>query len=146
MADVFFSITGSTGPNFAGTIVTPALTDVVNSVVPTSIIVSTPFPFSFAPDNVQLYDNGTGLGDYVTWRTYAGGSQYPDSGESLDVWSTGLTARINGGDSWSAIIAFNGGPGAGVYQLQTDKYSTLYNYDSPFGRWYGYAGTITFTS
>lgn len=142
MADVFYNITGSTGPNFTGNFVVSNLTNVVQSTVPTSIVVATPFAYSFVPTNVQLYPNGSGTGDYVTWRTYAGPSQYPDSGESLDVWSTALAGRINAGDTWQQLVAFNGG----VYALQTNKYCTLYNYDGPFARWYGYGGTLTLST
>ena len=144
MATVTYTITNAlNGYNtWSGTIEVGSLTDVVSSTIPSSVTAGGG-SVSFTPNSFQYYPDASGNGnEYVTWRTYSGPSQYPDSGYSLDIWSTGVFNDINSGGTWNTLIA------AGGYSLTGNKYTLLYKYDAPQGpyaRYYGQGGVITFT-
>lgn len=143
MATVTYTITNAlNGYNtWSGTITVANLTDVVSSSLPSIVtaggtVTFTPYSFQYYPDN-----DGNG-NEYITWRNYSGSSQYPDSGYSLDIWSTSLYNAIVGGATWNTLIA------AGGYTLTSNKYTLVYKYDSPQGPYapyYGQNGIITFT-
>ena len=98
-----------------------------------------PGSFEFDPLNFSSYSDPNVK--YVTWRTYTGSSQYPDSGYSFDVWSDELYDAIIGNASWDDLIT------TGTFNLNTEKNTLIYDYDTsgfPFD-FYGKGGIITFT-
>ncbi len=144
MATVTYSITGAfNGYNaWSGTIIVSSLSNIVSADIPTTITAN-PGSISFSPQSFQYYPDTDGNGnEYITWRTYNGPSQYPDSGYSLDIWSTDLFNDVNSGSDWSTLIS------NGSYFLTTNKHTLIYKYEPPQGPYaplYGTGGLITFT-
>ena len=95
--------------------------------------------FDFEPFNFSSYSDSNVK--YVTWRTYTGSSQYPDSGYSFDVWSDELYNAIIGDASWNDLVS------TGTFNLNTEKNTLIYDYDIPGFPFdfYGKGGIITFT-
>ena len=143
MATVTYTISNAIGgySTWSGTIVVSALSDAVLTNVPTSITASSG-SIVFTPSSFEHYPDTDGNGnEYITWRNYSGASQYPDSGYSLDIWSTQLFTDVDSGATWNTLI------GAGGYALNSNKYTLIYKYDSPSGPYapfYGLGGLITF--
>jgi hypothetical protein len=142
MATVNYSVTTSgTHFNWSGTLEVPDLNATVSSTVPTNITVSgglsfVPQSFRYYPD-LDIENNGN---EYITWSTYNGSSQYPDSGYSFDVWSTSLYSAVDSGITWSTLQV------SGAYPLNSNKWTLIYDYDQTYSpNLYGVGGTITFT-
>ena len=143
MATVNWSITGSTSDissSVSGTFVVTTTSNPVNTEIPTSITISSlkTGVDSFIPTNIQLYGDGIGNGQYVTWRNTNTG-QFPNSGKSFDIWSPTLSTTISGGSTWNQLIS------TGTFSLETLKWTVFYNYNIPDATWYGKGGTITFS-
>lgn len=143
MATVTWSITGSTSDvsaSVSGTFEVTNTSNAVNIEIPTSITISSSKPgtSSFVPTNIQLYDDGIGNGQYVTWRNTNPG-QFPSTGVSFDVWSPTLASTIGGNSTWDNIVS------TGSFSLESLKWTVFYNYDVPDATWYGKGGTITFS-
>lgn len=96
---------------------------------------------SFTPNSFRYYDDASGNNNqYITWSEYSGPSQYPDTGLSLDVWSTTLYNAIQDNYTWNALI------GTSPYNLNLNKYSLVYKYDPPiYAPFWSFGGTITFS-
>lgn len=126
--------------------------DVSDSSLP--VLTEVPVDITFEPGSFNFNLNSTELFlatinfsqyadsnvKYVTWRTYLGTSQYPDSGYSFDVWSDDLYDAIIGNATWDDLVS------TGTFNLNSDKNTLIYNYDSPglpFD-FYGKGGIITF--
>jgi hypothetical protein len=133
MANVYyFANVGTNGAAWSGRFEVASLDDKVGSTLPSNIIVNSP-AFSFTPSVFEPYPPVL-YGEYVTWRTYTGDSQYPSVGDgySFDIWSTDFSNNIIVYDfSWNEMITFVGVFGQGIYDLRTDKYTVLYNYNAP---------------
>jgi hypothetical protein len=131
MATVYYftNITsGASGGPWWGSMTVSSLNDVVKNTLPSSIIVTYPQAFNFAPQSVNYYSN-----EYVTWRTYTGSSQYPSVGDgySMDIWSEELYTNVANDYTWNQLISFNAQQGVGLYTIRLDKFSVLYNYNVP---------------
>lgn len=102
---------------------------------PTNIIFE-PGTFGFNPTNFAYYSDPK----YITWRTYLGSSQYPDSGYSFDIWSDDLYDDIISNATWDDLIT------TGTFNLNLQKNTLIYNYDVPGFPFdfYGKGGIITF--
>lgn len=137
MAIVNYSISGATGQNWTGIIDVSNTSNVVKTDTPTNITADSN-AFTFVPATIQLYP-ASNDDNYVTWRTYNGPSQYPDSGYSFDVWSLDLYNAINGNSTWAQLIS------TGTYNLNTTKNTLMYDYNVPYSPYYGRGGTITFS-
>jgi hypothetical protein len=139
VAIVNYIISNAITPTWGGTIDVSSLDDIISSSLPTVITAGSGL-ITFFPSSFGYYPDTDGNGnEYVTWRTYSGSSQYPDSGYSFDIWSTTLFNAINFGATWNTLIA------TGSYSLNISKHTLIYNYDAPFAPFYGIAGTITFS-
>lgn len=69
------------------------------------------------------------VGEYVSFRDTTPTSQYPTTGNSLDIWSEELAeACAISFSTWEVITSQNLGQGAGVYLLSPTKSTVLYNY------------------
>lgn len=139
MATVNYTISTSTGQTWSGTFDGVTLGNPVNDPgnLPTSITANSG-AITFYPDNFQLYPADPDA-NYVTWRTYNGASQYPDTGTSLDIWSDSLYSNIDGSNTWADLIA------TGTYNLSPSKNTLIYDYDTPYAPYWGSGGTITFS-
>ena len=92
----------------------------------------------------QYQWSGTGL-SYSTWRTQDNtNAQFPtnQTGISIDIWSdllyTELTAA--GSQSWDTFAT------AGTsWNLNSDKYTLIYDYDNLYAPYWSKGGTVTFT-
>ena len=103
--------------------------------------------FSMPISTTQTESFQTYGGQYATWRSstaITGGlsnSQYPTQGFSLDIWgnnagdNTDVIFRINQNVTWTTI--------AGSYQLNSNKYSLIYNYASSYPPIFSKGGTLT---
>ena len=131
MANVYyFANVGGNGVAWSGYFEVPSLSAKVGSVLPTNIVVTAPVTFSFTPAVFQPYPQYL-YGEYVTWRTYTGPSQYPSLGDgySFDIWSSEFADNIIVYDmDWNQMLAFVGNQGQGIYTLRGDKYTVLYDY------------------
>lgn len=142
MATVYYSIYGNTssgGSPWKGQFIVTSTSSVISSSLPSLISVDSP-SLSFTPGNFSYYS-----GEYVTWRTYIGASQYPINGYSFDIWSADLYTRASVGSTWNDVITFNSGSGAGIYSLDSQKWTLIYNYDIPQAPKYGKSGYIQFS-
>jgi len=74
--------------------------------------------------------------NYVTWRTQNIATQFPTTGQSIDIWSSTLYTAINGGAQWDELTS---------YSLNATKHSLVYDYDAPYAPYYSRGGTIQFT-
>ena len=90
----------------------------------------------------QLQFSGTGL-SYSTWRTQESTDQFPtpQTGFSIDVWSdllyTELTAA--GSQSWDTFAS-----AGNSWNLNTDKYTLIYDYNNLYAPYWSKGGTVTF--
>jgi len=98
------------------------------------------------PTTTQTESFQTYGGQYATWRsstaiTGLSNSPYPTQGFSLDIWgnnagdNTDVIFRINQNVTWETI--------AGSYQLNSNKYSLIYNYASSYPPIFSKGGTLT---
>jgi len=131
MANVYyFANIGGNGAAWSGYFEVDSLSDKVGGVLPTNIVVTAPQSFSFVPLVFQAYPPQL-YGEYVTWRTYTGGSQYPSIGDgySFDIWSAEFADNIIVQDmDWNQMIAFIGIQGQGRYSLTSNRYTVIYDY------------------
>ena len=134
MATVNYSISTSSGNSWSGAFTVSSTASTVTSTIPTNL---TAGAFSFVPLQFGKYP---AVNSYVTWRTPSIAGQYPGSGYSFDVWSSTLYTAINGGATWANLQS------TGTYNLDSTKYTLIYNYDAPctVQNYYGIGGTITF--
>ena len=125
-------------PTVSGTFEVTTITNPVSTEIPTSITITSikPGVSLLIPSNIQLYDDGIGNGQYVTWRDTNPG-QFPSSGVSFDVWSPTLASAISSGATWENLVSTS------TFSLETLKWTVFYSYDLPDATWYGKGGTFT---
>jgi len=141
MATVNYTITTNVGETWSGTFVGVTLANPVKDPgnLATSVTADSG-SFSFSPYEFELYPAGPDE-NYVTWRDSAtpGGSQYPTTGYSFDIWSDDLFAAIDASSTWNDLIT------TGTYDLTSSKHTLIYNYNVPYAVHAGDGGTIVFT-
>ena len=142
MATITYTITeAASGINWAGTFEVTTTSNPVNTEIPTSVTAASN-AYTFTPDSsvgFKYYPDANLGHNYVTWRTYNGSSQYPDSGSSFDVWSSTLyTAIVTNNVTWAGLVGNS-------YSLNTTKHTLIYNYDAPYAPYFCRGGTIAFS-
>jgi hypothetical protein len=133
MATVNYSVITSSGLSWTGTFEVASFTNIVSSNVPSSFTANAG-QVTFTPAQVVSYGSL-----YVTWRNVSIGGQYPTTGLSFDVWSSSLCNAIDGNATWANLKT------TGTYNLNSNKNTLVYNYDSTYAPFYGSGGTITFS-
>jgi hypothetical protein len=113
----------------------------INTITGFSISATTPsLPDLFTVSSVNGYD-GSGV-QYVTWRSTNPVGQHPSSGLSMDIWNQKFYQNImNNNMTWNDMVT-NGNNGAN-YNLNTGKFSLIYNYDNTYAPIYSKGGTLT---
>lgn len=142
MATINFAITGiSEGSIWSGRINTAGAG---NAVVSTdlsglSVDLLSPLTNNFTVDSSNGFKLYSGSGTkYVTWRSQNISTQFPTTGESIDIWSDTLYDAIFAGASWNTLIGNS-------YNLLTNKWSLYYDYSIPATFAYSRGGSITFS-
>ena len=132
-----YQVNTSTRASWSGTFDVSDASLPVLTQIPTDITFE-PGSFNFNPTNFSQYADSNVK--YVTWRTYLGTSQYPDSGYSFDVWSDDLYDVIMTNATWDDLVS------TGTFNLNLDKNTLIYDYDIPGFPFdfYGKGGIITF--
>jgi hypothetical protein len=113
----------------------------INTITGFSISATTPsLPSLFTVSSVNGYD-GSGV-QYVTWRSTSPAGQHPSSGLSMDIWNQKFYENImDFNRTWTDMLT-NGDSGA-TYNLNSAKYSLIYNYDNTYSPLYSKGGTLT---
>lgn len=135
MAVINFQISSPTeGSSWSGSITVANTTDIVGSTVPSSV----------EPSGLDAFTPTQSLnfGPYFTWREQNDASQFPSpqSGMSLDVWSDDLMVDIGSNSTWGDLVL------NGAYNLNTDKWTLIYDYTGLYAPYVSKGGTITFTN
>lgn len=132
-----YTVSTSTRASWSGTFDVNNTTSSVLTEIPIDITFE-PGSFNFNPTNFSQYADSNVK--YVTWRTYLGASQYPDSGYSFDVWSDDLYDAIISNATWDDLVS------TGTFNLSLDKTTLIYDHSSPGFPFdfYGKGGIITF--
>ena len=141
MPNVNFSITGvSAGyTSWSGRFVVDNLETAVESDSGIDSIIINPGTdnYTFVPTgDVYTYPDNNLQHDYSTWRTQAIATQFPETGKSIDLWSTTLFNDIINGFNWNQLTA---------YTLNADKHSLVYDYNALYAPYYSRGGIITFS-
>ena len=141
MSNVNFSITGvSAGfTSWSGRFVVDSLDTAVESDNSISSIIINPGTdtYTFDPTGgVYTYPDNNLQHDYSTWRSQAIATQFPETGKSIDLWSTTLFNDIINGFNWNQLTA---------YTLNADKHSLVYDYNALYAPYYSRGGIITFS-
>ena len=110
----------------------------INTITGFSISATTPsLPSLFTVSSV----NGYGA-QYVTWRSTSPAGQHPSSGLSMDIWNQKFYQNImDNNRTWTEMLT-NGDSGA-TYNLNSAKYSLIYNYSQLYAPIYSKGGTLT---
>lgn len=137
MATVNYSINTAFGLSWIGTFEVANFTDIVSSTIPSSFTANSG-QITFTPSQVVAYGSPSN-DSYVTWRNVSIAGQYPTTGLSFDVWSLSLYNAITGNATWANLKS------TGTYNLNSNKNTLVYNYNTPYAPFYGSGGTITFT-
>jgi hypothetical protein len=113
----------------------------INTITGFSISATTPsLPSLFTVSSVNGYD-GSGV-QYVTWRSTSPAGQHPSSGLSMDIWNQKFYQNIMDNNmTWTDMLT-NGDSGA-TYNLNSGKYSLIYNYSQLYAPIYSKGGTLT---
>jgi len=113
----------------------------INTITGFSISATTPsLPSLFTVSSVNGYD-GSGV-QYVTWRSTSPAGQHPSSGLSMDIWNQKFYQNImDNNRTWTDMLT-NGDSGA-TYNLNSAKYSLIYNYSELYAPIYSKGGTLT---
>ena len=113
----------------------------INTITGFSISATTPsLPSLFTVSSVNGYD-GSGV-QYVTWRSTSPAGQHPSSGLSMDIWNQKFYQNIMDNNmTWTDMLT-NGDSGA-TYNLNSAKYSLIYNYSELYAPIYSKGGTLT---
>jgi len=113
----------------------------INTITGFSISATTPsLPSLFTVSSVNGYD-GSGV-QYVTWRSTSPAGQHPSSGLSMDIWNQKFYQNImDNNRTWTEMLT-NGDSGA-TYNLNSAKYSLIYNYSELYAPIYSKGGTLT---
>lgn len=139
MATVNFSISGVAAgfSNWTGSFTVSDVDVVVQSDPNVNIVITTNGDnYAFQSDNFQVYPDANLGHNYVTWRTQnTGGSQFPTTGKSLDIWSPSLYTAIVSGAKWNQLAS---------YSLSDIKHTLVYDYNTPYAPYYSKGGTISF--
>jgi len=148
MSDITYSITDIVeGFTWTGTIAGVDLNATLAASIPSSIsATANGVPATVAPNatnGYKIYPSNDG-NHYITFRSQNIATQYPNSGNSLDIWSAALYNDIVAGTgaTWQLIGESNVGAG---YPLNTSKYTLLYDYESPNAVMWCRGGKINFT-
>jgi hypothetical protein len=116
----------------------------IKTITGFNINITNPFssPTLFSVNSVAGYNSSH---PYVTWRSTSLGlqyDQYPTTGYSLDIWDSIFYNNIFTSDmTWNQIVTGNGSGGSS-YTLLDDKYSLVYNYDTPYAPIYSKGGIL----
>ena len=142
MATITYTISSiSSGVTWSGTFEVTTTTNQVKTEIPT-LVTANSSAYTFVPDSsvgFKYYPDATLGHNYVTWRTYNGDSQYPDSGSSFDVWSSNLyTAIVTNNITWAGLVGNS-------YSLNTTKHTLIYNYGAPYAPYFCMGGNIAFS-
>lgn len=141
MPNVNFSITGvSAGyTSWSGRFVVDDLNTSVESDSGIDSIIINPGTdnYTFVPTgDVYTYPDNNLQHDYSTWRTQAIATQFPETGKSIDLWSSTLFNDIINGYNWNQLTS---------YSLNANKHSLVYDYNALYAPYYSRGGIITFS-
>lgn len=141
MPNVNFSITGvSAGyTSWSGRFVVDNIETAVESDNGIGSIIINPGTdnYTFTPTgDVYTYIDNNLQHDYSTWRTQAIATQFPETGKSIDLWSSTLFNDIINGYNWNQLTS---------YSLNADKHSLVYDYNALYAPYYSRGGIITFS-
>ena len=113
----------------------------INTITGFSIGATTPaLPSLFSVSSVNGY-GGSNV-EYVTWRSTSPAGQHPSSGLSMDIWNQKFYQNIMTNNmTWTQMLT-NGDSGA-TYNLNSGKWSLIYDYSNLYAPIYTRGGTLT---
>jgi hypothetical protein len=153
MANINYSITDEVGNpliegfTWTGTIFGVDLAETPDNSFPTSVTgVRGDLTVTFTPhatNGYHVYPSITDENHYITFRSQNIGTQYPNSGYSLDIWSAAMYNDIVAGTPATWQLLTENDP----YNLNNTKYTLLYDYTpgAPTAAMWCRGGKINFT-
>lgn len=102
--------------------------------------------FNFTTNFVPYISENGLVGEYVSFRNTTQTQKYPSAGRSFDIWSASFAGQVALAlSTWNTILLANtNGLGQGVYALNPNKWTVLYDYSDRFAFCGSKGGQIAF--